>query len=283
MSAVVLAALAGASCRGRDTPAAAARAAVAAAETLTVCADPNNLPFSASDGRGLEVALAKLLADELKRPLAIHWRAQRRGIVREALNAGLCDVLPGTVASSERSLNSRPYYRSTYVFATRRDGPAAARAIVSLDDPALRTLRIGVHMVGDDYTNTPPAHALAARGIVHNVVGYSLYGDYALPDPPLDLLKAVASRDIDMAIVWGPFAGWSAKRDSALVWRAVSPAIDLPFLPFVYDIAMGVRRSDAPLRDSIDAILARRIGTVDSLLALHGVPRVDRLPETAAR
>ena len=254
-----------------------------ASDTLTVCADPNNLPYSARDGRGLEVELARLLAVELQRPLAIHWRAQRRGVVREGLNAGLCDLLPGTVASSELSLNSRPYYRSTYVFVTRRDGPAAARAIVTLDDPALRTLRIGVHMIGDDYTNTPPAHALASRGIVRNVVGYSLYGDYALPDPPLALLEAVVKRDIDMAIVWGPFAGWYAKHDSSLVWRAVSPAIDLPFLPFVYDIAMGVRRSDAALRDSIDAVLARRIGTVDSLLASYGVPRVDRLPSTAGR
>jgi mxaJ protein len=251
-------------------------------DTLVICADPNNLPYSTRDGRGFELILAKVVADELRRPLAVHWRAQRRGVVREALNTGLCDVMPGTVASGERSLNTRPYYRSTYVFVTRRNGPAAARTIATLDDPALRTLRIGVHMVGDDYTNTPPAHALASRGIVRNVVGYSLYGDYSLPDPPLMLLRAVSSGEIDLAIVWGPFAGWAAQRDSALVWRAVSPAIDLPFLPFVYDIAMGVRRGDTALRDSLDAILVRRAFTVDSLLRAYGVPRVDRLPATAA-
>lgn len=250
---------------------------------LTLCVDPNNLPFSSRGGEGFEVALGRLVATELQRPFATHWHAQRRGAIRETLNARRCDLIPGIVASSERVLTTRPYYRSTYVFVTHRRGPSAARRIVSLDDPALRTLRLGVHMIGDDYTNAPPAHALANRGIVRNVRGYSLYGDYTSPDPPLDLLRAVTSAEIDMAIVWGPFAGWAAQRDSQLVWRAVAPQIDVPFLPFVYDIAMGVRRSDPELRDSVDAVLARRAPSVDSILAAYGVPRVDRLPTTALR
>src|SRR5690606_28353977 len=139
-------------------------------------------------------ALVRLVADELNMAVEYTWWAQRRGFIRNTLRAGSCDVVPGIAASSEMVLATRPYYRSTYVFATRRD---RALGIASLDDPTLRRLRIGVHVVGDDYTNTPPAHALANRGIVHNVRGYSVYGDYSQPNPPARLLDAVVDGDID--------------------------------------------------------------------------------------
>ena len=78
-----------------------------------------------------------------------------------------------------------------------------------------RSLRIGVHVVGDDYSNTPGATALARRGNVENVVGYTVYGDYSRPDPAARLIEAVAAGEIDVAIAWGPFAGFFAKRQDA--------------------------------------------------------------------
>lgn len=239
---------------------------------LRVCADPNNLPFSNARGEGFENRLATLLAEELGLPLRYTWFAQRRGFVRETLGAGACDVIPGIVASSDRVLVTRPYYRSTYVFVRRTDAPRAVARVASLDDAALRRLRIGVHVIGDDYTNTPPAHALAARGIIERVRGYQLQGDYAQPDPPRALVDAVVRGEVDLAIAWGPLAGWAARRGAPVALRPVTPEIDLPFLPFVYDIAMGVRRADVALRDRLDAALARRADDVAALLAEYGVP-----------
>lgn len=239
---------------------------------LRVCADPNNLPFSNARGEGFENRLATLLAEELGLPLRYTWFAQRRGFVRETLGAGACDVIPGIVASSDRVLVTRPYYRSTYVFVRRTDSPRTVARVASLDDPALRRMRIGVHVIGDDYTNTPPAHALAARGLVEQVRGYQLQGDYAQPDPPRVLVDAVVRGEVDLAIAWGPLAGWAARRGAPVALRPVTPQIDLPFLPFVYDIAMGVRRADVALRDRLDAALARRADDVAALLAEYGVP-----------
>lgn len=238
---------------------------------LRVCADPNNLPFSNEREEGLENALVRLVADELNMAVEYTWWAQRRGFIRNTLRAGSCDVVPGIAASSEMVLATRPYYRSTYVFATRRD---RALGIASLDDPTLRRLRIGVHVVGDDYTNTPPAHALANRGIVHNVRGYSVYGDYSQPNPPARLLDAVVDGDIDVAIVWGPFAGYAAAGGAPLALVPVSPQVDLPFLPFVFDIAMGVRRDDDALRARLDSVLERRQPDIAVLLKRYGVPVV---------
>jgi mxaJ protein len=250
-------------------------------QALRVCADPNNLPFSNADGQGFENRIAELLADDLGMDVHYTWHAQRRGFVRSTLGDSLCDIIPGIVASSERVLATRPYYRSTYVFTVRTDAAPALRAIRSFDDQVLRDARIGVHVIGDDYTNTPPAHALANRDIVHNVHGYTLYGDYSLPDPPLALLTALVTRDIDVAIVWGPFAGWAQKLGAPLTLHPVQPQIDLPFLPMVYDIAMGVRRQDVALRDRIDAALTRRADDVARILEDYGVPRAPAM--TVAR
>jgi mxaJ protein len=239
---------------------------------LRVCADPNNLPFSDSTGAGFENHLATLVAAELDAKVEYTWWAQRRGFVRNTLNAGRCDLVMGVPTSFELTGVTRPYYRSSYVFVSRRDRHLGVR---SLDDAALRTLTVGVQLIGDDGTNAPPAHALARRGIVENVRGYSVQGDYAQPTPPARIIDAVANGDIDLAIAWGPLAGYFATRESVpLDLTPVSPQVDLPFLPFVYDISMGVRRADSTFRDTLNAILVRRRPSIDSLLDAYGVPRV---------
>jgi mxaJ protein len=241
---------------------------------LRVCADPNNLPFSNERREGFENALAALVARELGARVEYTWWAQRRGFVRNTLRAGSCDVLMGVPTSFELALPTRPYYRSTYAFVHRRD---AEFRIDSFDDPDLRRLRVGVQMIGDDYANSPPAHALANRGIIDNVRGYLVYGDYREPNPPARIVEAVAKGEIDVAIAWGPLAGYFARRQPVpLVVVPVAPQIDLPFTPFVFDISMGVRREDTGLRDELDDVIRRRRAGIDSLLARFGVPRVDR-------
>lgn len=242
-----------------------------AAAPLRVCADPNNMPFTNRAGMGFENRLAELVAAEMHTTVVYTWWAQRRGFVRSTLRAGECDLIAGIPTTSELALVTRPYYRSTYVFVQRAK---STPRIASFDDPALRRLRIGVQFIGDDYANTPPAHALTARGMVHNVRGFSIYGDYATADPPARILDAVANGTVDIAVVWGPLAGYYAQHArEPLVLTPVSPQIDVPFLPFVFDISMGVRRTDPGLRNRVDEILVRRRAGIDSILAQYHVPR----------
>lgn len=239
---------------------------------LRVCADPNNLPFSNQAGEGFENRLAELIAREMGARVRYTWWAQRRGFVRNTLRAGDCDLVAGVPASLELVLATRPYYRSTYVFVYRRDADFDVR---SFDDPVLKRLRIGVHLIGDDYANVPPAHALSTRGIVGNVRGYMLYGDYSQPNPPARILDALAAGEIDVAVVWGPLAGYFAPRQRvAMEIVPVQPQVDVPFLPMVYDIAMGTRRDDPLLKAEVEQILQRRRAEVDAILDDYGVPRV---------
>jgi mxaJ protein len=258
--------------RARSAATTATTAPAAPAHVLRVCADPNNLPFSNEKGEGFENRIAELVAHDMGAELRYTWWAQRRGYIRNSLRAGLCDVFVGMPTGLDMVLVTRPYYRSTYAFVTKRDGPR----IRSLDDPRLRRLRVGVQLIGDDYANAPPAEALSHRGIVKNVRGYTVIGNYRDPNPPSRIVRAVADGEVDVAIVWGPLAGYFARKSPVpLRVVPVSPEVDVPYLPFVFDIAMAVRRGDTTLRDSLDAVLARRRGDIDRILADYGVPRAD--------
>jgi mxaJ protein len=136
-------------------------------------------------------------------------------------------------------------------------------------------------MIGDDFHNAPPAHALTRRGMIRNIVGYTVYGDYSQPNPPARIVDAVASGDVDAAVVWGPLAGYFASREPvALDIAPVSPQTDGPTLPFVYDISMAVRRNDVERRRVLDDFIARRRTAIDEILKQYGVPRTDRKPAT---
>jgi len=238
---------------------------------LRVCADPNNLPYSNIKQEGFENKIAAIVARDLHAHLDYTWWPQRRGFVRNTLKRGDCDVIVGVPSNFEMALPTQPYYRSSYVFVSRRDRHLDVH---SLDDKKLKSLRIGVQMIGNDHYNSPPAHALTKRGIT-NIAGYPVYGDYGSNAPARAIVDAVVRGDVDLAIVWGPQAGYFAKLEpAALDLVPVEPQIDLPFLPFVFDISMGVRRGDAALRDKLDREIEKRHVDFERILDAYGVPRV---------
>ena len=255
---------------GADT--ASVRAADPADGALRVCADPNNLPFSNARGEGFENALAELVAAELGKTVSYTWWAQRRGFIRNTLNAGTCDVIMG-VPPLDMIATTHPYYESTYVFVSRQDRGLDFSSIAA---PELKTLRIGVHLIGDDGANTPPAHAFGEQHIVDNVVGYMIYGDYRDDSLPARLIEAVERGEVDVAAVWGPLAGYFAKR-SPVPLKVVPITGTEPYRPLVFQfpISMGVRKDDAALADQLNEIMERRRDDIQALLTRYGVPLVE--------
>lgn len=247
-------------------------ASAAEPRVIKVAADPNNLPFSNQRREGFENKIIELVAAELGARVEYTWWAQRRGFFRNTLKEGDCQVVVGVPRGFEQALTTRPYYQSRYALVYRKGRREAPR---SLDDEVLKRMTVGVQMIGDDFANTPPAHALSRRGLVENVRGFTLYGDYRQRDPPARIIDAVADGAIDVAVVWGPLAGFFARRHGDALELVALPERDaVSGLPMGFEICVGVRRSEKALRDEIDAVLERRRETIEGILADFGVPLV---------
>ena len=241
------------------------------ADRLRICADPNNLPFSNQREEGFENEIASLIAQDFGQSLSYVWQPQRRGFVRSTLNAGRCDLIIGVAASFEMARTTKPYYRSTYVFVSRhRPSP-----IRSFDDPRLRRMRIGIQIVGDDYSNPPPAQALASRHLVDRIRGFTVYGDYSQSAPQRAIVDAVAVGEIDVAAVWGPLAGYFAARQPVpLDVIPTEPSDRKTDLPLVFAISMAVQKNNDALRQKLDGFISRRQSDIDRTLRRYGVPLV---------
>ncbi len=250
----------------------------AATPPLRVCADPNNLPYSNQQKQGFENQLAAIIAEDLGVELSYLWYPQREAFFRKTLDSGVCDVVMGVPAGFQEAATTRPYYRSTYVFVSRHDRDLR---ISSFDDPRLRHWRIGVHILGDSDSSLPPVHSLISRGIVRNLVGYSIFGNLAEANPPADLIYAVCNRDVDVAVAWGPLAGYFSRHSAVPLDITPIPGDPSnPALPFAFDIAIGVREGNTLLRDRLDAELQRRKAEIHQLLKTYGIPQLD-LPATS--
>lgn len=242
--------------------------ATSAARELRVCADPDNLPYSDRAQRGFENRIAKLLAADMGADVAYYWLPQWRGYARKTLEQHHCDLIPGIARDDDTVLATDAYYTGTFALVY----PASRfPALTSLDDPRLRSLRIGIQVIGIDATPSPPARALARRGIVDNVVGFPVMGE---TPSAARMIDAIASGSLDVGIVWSPQPGYFiAQRHLTL---DVVPIRRGPRDPsFEFAIAMGVRRDDAALQREVNAALARLRPAIDGVLREYAVARAD--------
>jgi quinoprotein dehydrogenase-associated probable ABC transporter substrate-binding protein len=263
-----VATLAGLGFVGIVLPAQAQRPAPLDPEKIRVCADPDNMPSSNDKLEGYENKLATLISQELKAKLEYVWYPTRRGYFR-ILNGMYCDLAMEVPAGLDMAAATKAYFRSGYVFVTRKG--SGLDDINSLADPRLKKLKIGVNIYTSDAENSPPAMALSQYGVVGNLVGFSTFFDEN--NRPEDIVNAVAKKDVDLAIAWGPLAGYYAKSATVPLVLTALPAKDsLSDLPFQYNIGIAVRRSDKEFKDSLNAVLTRRQSDVQAILKEYGVP-----------
>ena len=231
------------------------------------------MPASNERQQGFENKIAALLAKDFGTTPTYIWWGQRRGFIRNTMNAtlaeGRCDVVIGVPEGYDLVRTTTPYYRSTYVAVySKKRAP-----ITSLDDPVLKKLKIGVHLIGDDYENPPPVHELGKRHIVDNVVGFKTF--YSDDNPPSAIVDAVSKGTIDVAIVWGPVGGYYAARQN--VPLAVTPIRSKPGdLPFAFNISMGVKKGNDALRARLEALLQQRRPEIEQILKDFNVPLLPR-------
>jgi len=235
---------------------------------VRICADPDNLPLSNDKGQGFENKIAELIGRTWQRPVEFAWWPVRRGFFSRALNGRYCDVAITAPIGMDMALTTKAYFGSSYVIVTRQDRDLDIR---SLDDPRLKTAKIGVNILNSDAENTPPAMALSAHGVVGNLVGFTTFYS-ADGDRPEAIIRAVEDGRVDVAIVWGPMAGYFA-RDARTPLRLTLLAEDsLSGIPFAYRFAMATRRRDRALRDSLQVVLDEKRTEIEQILKEFNIP-----------
>jgi quinoprotein dehydrogenase-associated probable ABC transporter substrate-binding protein len=256
-------------------------------QPLRVCADPDNLPLSNSRGEGYENKIAEQLANDLGRKVEYTFFPQRRGFVRNTLRMKdpqtqqfKCDVIIGVPKGYELTATTRPYMRSTYALVFRHRPELAdlqkADDLLKLSREQLGALRIGV------FGRSPGADWLLRNNLMERAVMYSPQSGDPAENPAHTVERDLDADKIDLAILWGPMAGFLVgKHADAPAWRAVPFALDRE-IKFDYEISMGVRFGEKEWKDTLDQSIASHEDSVRGILTSFRVPLVDAEGRVAA-
>jgi mxaJ protein len=247
-------------------------------KAFKVCQDPNNLPFSSAQGNGIENRIAELFARDLGLPLQYYDFPNRLAFIRNTLRYKLpgedwrCDVVLGVPAGFDQVSVTKPYYRSTYALVFPRgkglDQVRSAEDFLKLDPAVLSKLRIGVHDL------SPAGKWLAQHELVDRAVVYKLMDPDTGHDPGQPVEADLAAGRLDAAILWGPMAGYAAKRQPQAN-LAVVPLASEPGVRFDYAMAMGVRYGEPQWKSQIESLIERRRPEINAILREFGVPLLE--------
>jgi quinoprotein dehydrogenase-associated probable ABC transporter substrate-binding protein len=232
---------------------------------LTVCGDPNHLPFSNKEMQGFENKIAQLIADDLNRTLRYHWWPQTIGFVRNTLKLRLCDLVMGVTSVNELLQNTNPYYRSVYTLVYRKD---SGLNLKTLDDPALAELQMGV------VAGTPPATLFTKLGLMQKTKSYHRTVDTRLYSPATRAVEDVAKGVIDVAVIWGPIAGYAAsQQDVDLVVTPLPAKVNSVTLAF--NVSMGIRRRETAWKHQLNERLEQLAPDIEKILSEYHIPLLD--------
>ncbi|MGA7658213.1 MAG: substrate-binding domain-containing protein [Methylocella sp.] len=235
-------------------------------KVLRVCADPRDLPFSNEAGEGFENKIAELLAQKLGKTLAYEFYPGATGFVRNTLNARRCDVIMGMPQGDDIVQGTNPYYRTTYSLVSRQG--SGLENVDTLEDPLLQNKRIGI------VAGTPPATNLAVNGLLGNIKSYPLVVDTRVDAPTSTMMGDLEGDRIDVAILWGPIAGYLAK--NAKIPVKVTPLVkETSGQRMIYRIGMGVRHSDQEWKRLLNKLIAENQAEITHILTTYGVPLLD--------
>jgi mxaJ protein len=266
------------------TAGAAAQDKPEARTALRVCQDPNNLPFSNLKGEGIENKIADLFGKALGLPVTYYSFPQRLAFIRNTLRFKLpgedypCDIVIGVPAGYDQVSVTKPYYRSTYalVFAKGKglDDVKSADDFLKLDAAKLKALRIGI------YDRSPASEWLSKHQLIDQGVPYPIMNADPQQYPGEIIEKDLAAGKLDVAIVWGPIAGYFAQRVKTPALMVV-PLKSEPGVKFDFQMAMGVRYGEREWKQQIEGLIESKRPEITAILKEYGVPLVDASFEAA--
>lgn len=235
---------------------------------LRVCADPNNLPYSNRLRQGFENKIAELISESLKLPVHYAWFPQSMGFIRTTLRSRKCDLIIGYSSSHELVLNTNPYYTSTFVIVY----PSQANyKITSLADKVLQEQNLRIGLVA----GTPPSGLLLENGLMTQVSPYHLVVDTRIDSPAEQIIKDMMADKLDVAILWGPIAGYLNKQYDSRFEIVSLAKYNSDLHPMIFSITMAVRYGENEWKRELNTFMRRNKEKIDAILVEYGVPLID--------
>ena len=235
-------------------------------KVLRVCADPRNLPFSNEKGEGFENKLAEFFATKLQKKIDYMYFPQATGFVRMTLGAHRCDVIMGFPQGDDLVQGTNPYYRTAYALVSKPN--SGLDDVTTLEDARLKGKHIGI------VAGTPPATNMAVNGLMTSAKPYPLMIDTRVDSSAEAMINDLNKGDIDAAILWGPMAGFYAKKASPPLH--VTPLVKEKTGPqLVYRIGMGVRRADQNWKRLLNRLIQENQPEINKILSDYGLPLLD--------
>jgi len=235
-------------------------------KVLRVCADPRNLPFSNEKGEGFENKLAEFFATKLQKKIDYMYFPQATGFVRMTLGAHRCDVIMGFPQGDDLVQGTNPYYRTAYALVSKPN--SGLDDVTTLEDARLKGKHIGI------VAGTPPATNMAVNGLMTSAKPYPLMIDTRVDSSAEAMIGDLNKGDIDAAILWGPMAGFYAKKVNPPLH--VTPLVKEKTGPqLVYRIGMGVRRADQNWKRLLNRLIQENQPEINKILFDYGLPLLD--------
>ena len=237
--------------------------------SLRICADPGNMPLSNDKGEGIENKIATIIAEGMGTHTSYFYRPYlERGLTRQTFDNNECDILMDMSPDDDRMMTTVPVYKSTFVLAYRND---KGIDIKSLDDPKLlNDYTVGV------FQHSAIRTVLQERGFKreHSIVRTISHDADLEPNrqPHMAVQQMVAGQ-MDVAAVWGPFAGWYKTMKKEPI--AIVPVNTMEDgMPLEFSLAIGMRRNAKDLKDAIEAVMVKEKDKIKKVLDEYGVPLV---------
>jgi quinoprotein dehydrogenase-associated probable ABC transporter substrate-binding protein len=246
---------------------------------LRVCADAHSLPQSNDHGEGYENKIAEALAHDLGKKVEYTYFPQRMGFVRNTLKSRdeqtlqyKCDVIIGMPTGADITATTRPYMHSIYavVFEPRGalQGLTSPDDILKLPPEKLHALHFGL------FAQTPASDWLLKNGLIGQAVMYAIQSGDPNETPDTIVERDLAAGKIDVAMVWGPVAGFIASRHTDKGWQVLPFQAD-PNIKFDYEISMGVRQGEKDWQKTLDDWISAHPTEIKQILVEYHVPLVD--------
>ncbi len=248
-------------------------------EKFRVCADPNNPPYSNRKGGGFENKIASLFAKKLGKSIEYTWFPQRMGFIRNTLKKKIseedrfkCDYVMGVPMGYELTLTTKPYYHSTYALVVAKhrgwDDLKTPEDLANLAPKRKQNLRIAMFDKG------PGTAWLHNNGFIENGVPYQTMTGDATMNVALTIEKELKNRVVDMAILWGPVAGYLVS-NSPRDYFALIPMKSQPGLKFDFPISMGVRYGEKARKAELNGLIESNAPQIKAIMKKYNVPLVE--------